>query len=79
MEERDLCPVDFKHELYVKQLMMMVSLLARTRFVHRGKARHVHPPCYLFTLLRASLYITHHHPLSVVSDREELAPGKEGC
>ena len=25
MEERDLCPIDFKHALYVKQLMMMVS------------------------------------------------------
>ena len=70
MEERDLCPIDFKHALYVKQLM-----IGRTRYANHGKARHVHLPCYPFTLLGASLFIyTNYHPLSVVSDGEEFAP-----
>ena len=75
MEEIGLGPVDFKHGLYVKNSRQWLLLLGCTRLGRHGKARHKHPSCYFFTLFGASISIfVRHHPLSVVSDRQEFDP-----
>ena len=81
MEERDLGPVDFKHELYVKQLTMMVCIAGKLATqVHRATflpyLKRVYPSTYVIIL--SQWWVIERSPTPPIGDSYCILKGRGG-